>query len=160
MKTMKRLIIVLISFLLSYGLTFHIAAQSLTEQQAGLIKNEVDAIFDEMLISAEKLDYDELSSGVDDTYRAGFIINGKYYSQYSLLIDDLKLSAQGVGQQDISIKEKKITVLSDKIVLITVSGVSKATLPDSREITANFNWSFVFEKNNRWKVIHSHQSSR
>jgi hypothetical protein len=73
----------------------------------------------------------------------------------------MKLNAQGVGQQDISIKEKKITVLSNKIVLMTVSGVSMANLPDGREITVNFQWSFVFEKiNNSWKVIHSHQSIR
>lgn len=156
---MKRLFIILISVLLSFGLSLPAGAQSLTEQKAGLIKNEVDAIFQEMLISAEKLDYDNLSSGVNDTRKAGFIVNGKYYSRYSLLIDDLKLSGQGIDKQDISIKEKNITVLSDKIVLMTVSGVSKATLPDSRIITASFNWSFVFEKvDNSWKVIHSHQS--
>ena len=157
---MKKVIIILISFLLSFAFTIHLEAQSLTEQQAKLLKNEVDAIFQEMLISAEKLDYDKLSTGVDDKHRAGFITNGKYYSQYSLLIDEMKLNAQGVGQQDISIKEKKITVLSDKIVLMTVSGVSMADLPDGREITVNFHWSIVFEKiKNSWKVIHSHQSS-
>jgi hypothetical protein len=58
---MKKVTIILISFLLSFGFAIHIEAQSLTEQQAKLLKNEVDAIFQEMLISAEKLDYDKLS---------------------------------------------------------------------------------------------------
>lgn len=157
---MKSLTIILISFLFSFSSALDIKAQTQTGQQFQSIKLEVEAIFQEMLISAEKLDYDKLSSGVDDSRNAGFIVNGKYYSRYSLLIDDLKLSAQGIGKQDISIKEKKTTVLSDKIVLMTVSGVSKATLPDSREITARFNWSFVFEKiSNNWKVIYSHQST-
>lgn len=71
----------------------------------------------------------------------------------------MKLSSQGVNKQDISIKDQKVTVLSDKIALLTVSGVSKANLTDGRVFSSNFHWSFVYEKiANNWKVIHSHQS--
>jgi hypothetical protein len=135
------------------------AGQSITEKKADSIKNEVESVFNEMLIYAERLDYSKLSVGVDDKHSAGFIVNGKYYSQYSSVIDDMKLSAQGINRQDISIKEKKTTVLSDHIVLMTVSGTAKIFLNDDREIVANFHWSIIYEKaDNIWKVIHSHQS--
>lgn len=157
---MKKLIIISISFLLSFGLIEQSEGQTLSKRQTELIKDHVDSIFQKMLVFAEKLDFDELSSGVDDTHGAGFITNGKYYSEYSSLIEDVKLNAQGISQQDISIKEKKITVLSKDIVLLTASGVAKAYINDGREIAANFNWSFVYEKiDNKWKVIYSHQST-
>jgi hypothetical protein len=155
---MKNLRIILILFQLSiFLLPAH--SQSLTGKKAELFKNEVESVFNEMLVYAERLDYAKLSLGVDDKHSAGFIVNGKYYPQYSSVIDDMKLSAQGIGRQDISIKEKKSTVLSDQIVLMTVSGTSKVILNDDREIVVNFHWSIVYEKvDNIWKVIHSHQS--
>lgn len=117
-------------------------------------------MFQKMLVLAEKLEFNKLSSGVNDTREAGFITNEKYYARYSSLIEDVKTNAQGISKQDISIKEKKITVLSDKIVLMTASGVAKAKLDDGREIAADFHWSFVYEKiDNDWKVIYSHQST-
>ena len=157
---MDKLIVILIFFILSFGFIVQSEGQTLSKKQTELIKNQVDSIFQRMLVFAEKLDFNALSSGVDDTHEAGFITNGKYYAYYSSLIDDVKLNAQGIGEQDISIKEKKVTVLSDKIVLMTVSGLSTAFIKDGREIAANFHWSFVYEKiDNNWKVIHSHQST-
>ena len=156
---MKNLLITLIFFLQLSILVLPADAQTLTEKKVESIKNEVETVFKEMLIYAERLDYSKLSIGVDDKHSAGFIINGKYYSQYTSVIDDMKLSAQGISRQDISIKEKKTTVLSDQFVLMTVSGTSKALLNDAREIVVNFHWSIMYEKiDNNWKVIHSHQS--
>lgn len=157
---MKKLIIISVSLLLSFGFVGQSAGQTLSKRQKEVIQNQVDSIFQKMVVLAEKLDFNELSSGVNDTRKAGFISNGKYYANYASLIDDVKINARGISQQDISIKEKKITVLSDKIVLMTASGVSKANLDDGREIAVNFHWSFVYEKmNNNWKVIYSHQST-
>ena len=157
---MIRLIIISITFQLLGGFMIQSVAQTLSKQQVVQITNQVDSVFQEMLILAEKLEYDKLSSGVDDTREAGFISNRKYYPHYASMIDELKPSAQGVSHQDISINQKKITVLSDKIVLMTTSGISNAYLNDGREITVNFHWSFVYEKiDNNWKVIHSHQST-
>jgi hypothetical protein len=156
---MKNFLILLIIFLQVSILAIPAEAQSLTGQKAESIKNEVEALFKEMLINAENLDYSKLSMGVDDKHSAGFIVNGKYYSKYSPVIDDMKSGAQGISRQDISIKEKKTTVLSDQIVLMTVSGTSRATLNDNQEIVVNFHWSIVYEKiDKNWKVIHTHQS--
>ena len=156
---MKKLIIIPIFFLLSFGFISQSKGQTLSQSQTELIKNQVDSVFQKMVVSAEKLDFDKLSSGVDDTHKAGFISNNKYYSDYSTLINDVKLNAQGISSQDISIQEKNITILSDKIVLLTSSGVAKAYINDGREIAANFYWSFIFERiNNDWKVVYSHQS--
>jgi hypothetical protein len=157
---MNKLIIISISFLLSFGFVTQSKGQTPSKGQTELIKNQVDSIFQKMVVYAEKLDFNELSSGVDDTHKAGFITNGKYYTDYSSLIDDVKLTAQGISHQDISIKEKKITVLSDNIVLMTASGVSSAYIDDGRKIAVNFLWSFVYERiDNNWKVIYSHQST-
>lgn len=157
---MNKLTIISILFLLSVGFITQAMGQTLSDRQTELIKSQVDSMFQKMLVLAEKLEFNKLSSGVNDTREAGFITNGKYYARYSSLIEDVKTNAQGISQQDISIKEKKITVLSDKIVLMTASGVAKAKLDDGREIAADFHWSFVYEKiENDWKVIYSHQST-
>jgi hypothetical protein len=157
---MKKLIIISISFVLLVGLSAQSEGQTLSKSQTELIKNEVDSIFQKMVVFAEKLDFNALSSGVDDTHEAGFITNGKYYSDYISLVSDVKLTAQGISRQAISVNEKKITVLSDRIVLMTASGISKAYITDGREITINFHWSFVYEKmDSNWKVIYSHQST-
>jgi hypothetical protein len=157
---MKKLIILSVSFLLSFGFITQSVGQTLSKKQTEIIKNQVDSMFQKMLVFAEKLDFDKLSSGVNDKHEAGFISNDKYYTSYSSLIDDVKINARGISKQDILIKEKKITVLSDKIVLMTASGVAKAKIDDGREIAASFHWSFVYEKmDNNWKVIYSHQST-
>lgn len=157
---MKKLIIISISLLLLFGFVTQSAGQTLAKKQTEQIKSKVDSIFQKMVVLAEKLDFDKLSSGVNDKHEAGFITNDKYYASYSSLIEDVKINARGISKQDISIKEKKITVLSDKIVLMTASGVAIAKLDDGREIAANFHWSFVYEKiDNDWKVIYSHQST-
>ena len=156
---MNNLIIILISFLFSFGIINHLDGQSLSKSQTELYKKQVDSVFQEMLAYAEKLDFDKLSLGVNDKHKVGFISNGKYYADYSTLINDVKLTAKGISHQDISIKDKKITVLSDKVVILTASGLSSAKINDGREIVADFHWSFVYEKtNNNWKVIYSHQS--
>jgi hypothetical protein len=155
-----KLTILSIIFLLSFGFIAESDGQTLSKKQTEHIKNQVDSIFQHMVVLAEKLDFDALNSGVDDTHGAGFISNGKYYPDYSSLIGDVKSMAQGISQQYITLANKKITVLSNKIVLLTASGVSKANLNDGREIAANFHWSFVFEKiDTNWKVIYSHQST-
>ena len=136
-----------------------VKGQDLSGQQIAAIENHVDSVFQKMLILAEKLDYDGLSTGVDDKYHAGFITNGKYYSDYSSLIDNIKSRAGGVIEQDITINNKKISVLTDKLALLTASGISQVTLTNGNVFDANFQWSFLYEKiNGTWKVVYSHQS--
>ncbi len=157
---MNKLIVISIFCLLSFGFTSTLAGQSISSNQTELIKSQVDSIFLGMVSSAEKLDFEDLNSGVNDTRRAGFISSGKYYASYSTLAEETKSLARGISEQDISFKDKTITVLSDKMALVTASGVSKVYLEDGRELVVNFQWSFLYEKiDNNWKVIHSHQSS-
>lgn len=157
---MNKLIVISIFCIFSFGFTTKSVSQSFSPDQTELIKSQVDSIFLRMVSSAEKLDFEELNSGVDDIHRAGFISNGKYYASYSVLAEETKSLAQGISGQNISFKKKEITVLSDKIVLVTASGVSKAYLDDGRELVVNFLWSFLYEKiANDWKVIYSHQST-
>lgn len=157
---MNKLITISIFCLLSFGFTANSIAQSISPNQTELIKKQVDSIFLDMVNSAEKLDFKKLNSGVDDTQKAGFISNGKYYASYSVLAEETKSLAQGISGQNISFNDKKVTVLSDKIVLVTASGVSKVDLDDGRELVVNILWSFLYEKiDSNWKVIYSHQSS-
>lgn len=153
---MKQLLTISIAIFLSTNLF----SQELPKQKVEKITKEVNTVFAEMLKYAETFKYDKLSTGVDDSYEAGFIANKKYYSHYSKLIDELKSNTPGITQQNISINKKKTTVLSVNIALMTVSGISKATLPDGRSISVTFYWSFVYKLfDNEWKVIHSHQST-
>jgi len=156
---MKKLLIATVTLLLTIGLSIKSESQNLSESQKEQIKKEVDAVFQKMIGYAEDMDYDKLTEGVDDNNKVGFITNGKYYTDYATLLQDVKAIIRGVDHQDITIKTKKLTVLSDNNVLLTASGEASAKIDDGRVITALFNWSFVYQKiNNSWKVIYSHQS--
>ena len=113
-----------------------------------------------MINAAEKLDYDKLTSGVDDRYSAGFISGGIYYTQYDSLLSYIKAKSLGVIGQKITIQKEKITVLTDNIVLLTASGVTMIDVYNGNSFSLKFDWSFVYQKlDNKWKVIQSHQSS-
>jgi hypothetical protein len=156
---MKKIVpISLFCFLLT-GFISRSDGQTLTTAQKSGIATEVASVFHEMIKAGENLDYEKLSSGVDDRQNAGFILNGSYFAAYDSLVNILKANRQDGARQTITIQKEKITVLSDSIVLITAYGDSKVMLNPGQTFTARFLWSFVYEKtNNNWKVIQSHQS--
>ena len=138
----------------------HSCGQSIPDPQKTRIAEQVDSMFHESIIAAERLEYDLLSRGVDDMHQAGFIVNGAYFAQYDSLINSLKVRSQRIVKQHITIQKEKITVLSDRIVLLAAYGDTKVDVNDGNTFTANFFWSFVYEKiGKEWKVIQSHQSS-
>ena len=59
---MKKLIIISFSLLLSFGFVTQSAGQTLSQKQTELIQNQVDSMFQKMLVFAEKLDFNKLSS--------------------------------------------------------------------------------------------------
>jgi hypothetical protein len=143
----------------SFGFIGQTKGQSLSNLQKSKIEKQVDSIFHTSIKAAENVDYNKISMGVDDRYNAGFIVNGLYYSKYDSLINILKANLRSGTKQSIVIQNKKITVLSENIVLVTASGDSEIELPNGTTSNVKFLWSFVYEKiNNDWKVIQSHQS--
>jgi len=156
---MKKLFIIsLMTFLITVSID-HVNGQELTSQQRSIIEKQVDVVFHDMVKIAENLDYDKLSKGVDDTYHAGFIINGSYFATYDSLITVIKAKSQGATRQSITIQKEKISVLSESIVLVTALGDSKVEVSSGNSFTTKFYWSFVYKKmGNNWKVIQSHQS--
>ena len=156
MKTI--LTISFICFLL-VGFTGPSKGQNLTKLQRSKIEKQVDSIFITSVKAAENVDYDKISLGVDDRNNAGFIVNSSYFTKYDSLINNLKTNLRSATKQSISIHKKKITVLSDKIVLLTASGDAQVESGTGQSFHVKFLWSFVYEKiNNDWKVIQSHQS--
>lgn len=115
------------------------------------IENQVDSVFSKMLLAAEKIDYNQLSQGVDDRYNTGFLINGSYYLHYDSLIANLTANRSAVTKQKILLKNKKTTTLSEKTVLVTASGESVAETIYGQTFSLNFLWSFVYENfNGEW----------
>jgi hypothetical protein len=156
MKT--TLTIILTGFLL-LGIHDQLKAQKLTCQQKSTIEQEVDSVFITMVKAAEDLDYDKISKGVDDRYNAGFIVNGTYYAKYDSLVSVLKGNLRAGTKQRIVLQNKKITALSDRLVLLTASGDADVEPTGGQPFHIRFLWSFVYEKtDNGWKVIQSHQS--
>jgi len=154
---MKKTAVIFILAILGFNFQSH--SQPLSPDLITSIEHEIDANFQKMVALAEKLDYDALNQGVDDYHKAGFLVNGNYYTDYATLISAVKLGAQGVSKQKLVLKDKKITVLNEQVALLTASGTSQVNLYDGREFTGDFYWSFVYEKiNGEWKVIQSHQS--
>jgi len=136
------------------------AGQIISDQQRINIEEQVDSLFHQSIIAAERLEYDQLSRGVDDRHKAGFIVNGSYFTQYDSLMNSLKTKSQRIVKQLITIQQEKITVLSDRIALLNAYGDTKVEVNDGNTFIAKFFWSFVYEKiGEDWKVIQSHQSS-
>ncbi|MCX6236650.1 MAG: nuclear transport factor 2 family protein [Bacteroidia bacterium] len=143
-----------------FGFVEPSTGQNISAQQKTRIEQQVDSLFHSNINAAEHLDYDQLSQSVDDKYKAGFISNGTYFAQYDSLFNIVKTGFQRVAKQTINVRKEKITVLSERIVLITANGDSNVELNDGNTFTAKFFWTFVYEKTgNVWKVIQSHQSS-
>lgn len=156
---MKTTVTLALMGFLVLGFNGQLQGQNLTNQQKSKIEKQVDSTFQGMIKAAENLDYDKISTGVDDKYNAGFIVNNSYFEKYEALITVLKSNLQTGTKQSITIQNKKITVLSDSIALLTASGDSNVELNSGQSFNVKFLWSFVFEKsNNDWKVIQSHQS--
>lgn len=157
---MTKTLISLLICSFSFGFIGHSTGQNISNQQKTKIELQVDSVFHHMIKFAERLDFDQLSQGVDDKYKAGFISNGMYFAQYDSLINSVKARSQRVTNQSITIRKEKITVLSDSIVLLTAYGDTNAEVNDGNTFTVKFFWSFVYKKTgNDWKVIQSHQSS-
>jgi hypothetical protein len=156
---MKTTLTILLICFLTFGFNGQSKGQSLSNLLKSKIEKQVDSIFQTAVKAAENLDYDKISLGVNDKYNAGFIVNNSYYTKYDSLINILKANLRSGTKQSIVIQNKKITVLSENIVLLTASGDSNIELANGQTINVKFLWSFVYEKiNNDWKVIQSHQS--
>ena len=113
-----------------------------------------------MLTYAEKLDFDMLSSGVDRQTQSRIYYKLFVFPSYATLAEEMELRSKGVTHQDILIARKKITVLSETMVLLTAFGEATAFTNDVRQFKAGFHWSFIYQKfGNDWKVIYSHQSA-
>jgi urocanate hydratase len=143
-----------------FGLLVHSSGQTLSNRHKIIIEKQVDSIFHKMISAAQNLEFDILSQGVDDKQNAGFIAYGAYFAKYDSLINIVKKRSQGVLKQSIALQKEKITVLSDKIVLLVAYGDAIIDVSSGNSFTSKFYWSFVYEKiNDLWKVIQSHQSS-
>jgi len=157
---MKKTITTFLVCILIAGIAAQIHGQEVSGKKKSIIEKQVDLIFHEMIQAAEDIDYDKLNQGVDDRYNAGFIVNGIYFTRYDSLHNLMKSRYQGVSRQHLAIQKQKITVLSDKIVLLTATGDAKVELSSGNILNVKFFWSFVYEKiDNTWKVIYSHQSN-
>lgn len=135
-------------------------AQILSDEVRSSIASELDQLFNESIKAAENLEPDRLSISVDDRHKAGFIVNGTFYSDFEPVIRNYRAGIQGVKSQQISVSQKKITVVSQNVGLIAAAGSNVVYLNDGRTFATYFAWTFVYEKiGGTWKVIQSHQSS-
>lgn len=158
---MKNKIFYLFITLFMLVITAESFGQKITKQQKSKIENQVNTIFQEMIAAAENMDYDKLSTGVDDSQNAGFIVGNVLYVTYDSLIHVLKDRSQGVSGQTIQIKKQKITVLTENIVLLSATGNANVKLERGDTIQTTFFWSFVYQKiGDKWMVVQSHQSNK
>ncbi len=156
---MKIILTVALTCSLTIGCFSLSNGQNMPKQQKLQIEKQVDSVFHFMIKAAEKLDYAKLSTGVDDRNNAGFIVNGKYYSNYNELAEILKANIQDGASQSIKIHNEKVTALTDRIVLLTASGNAQVKINFNQSFSSDFLWTFVYEKiGDEWKVIQSHQS--
>ncbi|WP_299550458.1 nuclear transport factor 2 family protein [Seonamhaeicola sp.] len=135
-------------------------SQNLSDTTIKSIKTEIYKTFNKSIEAGETLDVDGIESNIDDSLKSGFIDNGQYFETFDELMVGFKQGIQGLESQDMTVTNKKITVLSESKVLLTTSGTYAAKVVDGRVLKGKFAWSFVYSKiNGKWKVIHSHMSN-
>jgi hypothetical protein len=125
-----------------------------------IIIAEINDFFSESIKAGEQLDRNGIIKKVDDSMSAGFIDNGNYFHTFELLMKEFDEGTRGVKSQKMDIVDKKITLLSDNVVLVTAAGDFSVSLDDGRTMNGKFAWSFVYSKiNNEWKIVHTHMSN-
>lgn len=150
----------LLFIVLFIGINIDSKSQELTSVQKDKISSEINALFEKSIKAGENLDVSEITENVNDTLKTGFIDNGYYFSTFNEVIKGFEEGVKGCKSQKMEIINKKLTILSDKIVLLTASGNYSAILDDGRILNGKFAWTFVYSKiNDTWKVIHSHMSN-
>ena len=142
------------------GMIASTKAQELTNNQKNQITAEINILFEKSIKAGESLDIAGITANVSDTLSAGFIDNGLYYKSFSTLMNDFKGGVKGIRSQKLNIVDKKITVLSTNVVLLTASGNYSVTIEDGRLLSGNFAWTFVYSRvKNTWKIVHTHMSN-
>ena len=150
----------LLFIVLFIGINIDSKSQELTSVQKDKISSEINALFEKSIKAGENLDISVITGNVNDTLKTGFIDNGYYFSTFNEVIKGFNKGVKGCKSQKMEIINKKLTILSDKIVLLTAFGNYSATLDDGRILNGKFAWTFVYSKiNDTWKVIHSHMSN-
>ena len=142
--------------------TFHstLLAQVLTTQTKDKITAEVAAVFDKSIAAGEKLDTKAIAENVNDSLKTGFIDNGHYINTFDEMMVGVAKGMSGLEYQKMNVTTKKITVLSEKHVLLTACGDFTAKITDGKVISGKFAWTFVYSKiKGNWKIIHSHMSN-
>ncbi|MFY0652756.1 MAG: nuclear transport factor 2 family protein [Cyclobacteriaceae bacterium] len=159
MKNLRTSLILLCLFQIGvYGKT---QAQSVSARTQNKIEKEILAVFLNNIEAGEKLDVSAIEQSTNDHLKAGFIDNGIYYNSFDGVMSQFKKGIVGLEYQKINIASKKITVLSEKSVLLTAMGNFSAKVTDGRVLQGGFAWTFVFSRiNEQWKVIHSHMSNK
>ncbi len=134
--------------------------QRLAQTDRAIIERQVEADFNANLAAAERLDLVALKACVDDRLKTGFIQAGVFYPTFDALADALLSALRLMANQEITVTEKRITVLADDVVLLTAHGRYVAITKLGPAIAGDFAWTFVYTHiNGRWKVVHSHQST-
>lgn len=148
--------ILIIAFAL-LAISTNVNSQELTNSQKDKITSEINTAFEKSINAYENLSIPELAECVSDSLSAGFIGNGFFYQSFEKLKEDSENSMTGLKSQKINVVNKKITVLSDKVALLTASGNFSVNIEDGRVINGKFAWTFVYTKiNDSWKIIHTH----
>ena len=138
----------------------NVYAEGLTSSQKEKISSEISMLFEKSIKAGESFDIDGITGNVNDTLKAGFIDNGLFFNAFDELMTGFKEGIKGFRSQKMNITNKRITILSDNVVLVTASGNYTVTLEDGRTLSGRFAWTFVYSKiNDKWKVIHSHMSN-
>ncbi|MDR2953996.1 MAG: nuclear transport factor 2 family protein [Prevotella sp.] len=153
MKTLSILFSILITF---FCVSFNAYSQELTTEQKEKIVPEITTVFERSIKAAESLDLKLLTDCVDDSLKAGFIINGRFFQSFNEVIADFTERAKGCESQKMNVANKEITILGENAALLTASGDWSVYLEDGRILTGEFAWTIVYSKvNGNWKIIHS-----
>ncbi|MBN1846491.1 MAG: nuclear transport factor 2 family protein [Sedimentisphaerales bacterium] len=124
------------------------------------IHQAIQSLFQANLAAGEARDLARLQASVDDTYQAGFMTNGRWYSTFADCLDNVRTGFDRIQRLQYQVAEQRITVLSPTTALLTARGTFSATDAQDATFDGDFLWTFVYAKiDDAWKVVHSHQSS-
>ena len=146
-----------ISFLLLIqGCT--LSVRDVSDQVRIATTDEVMALTQDVIASAERADVDGTFRYHSDAADASFVVYGKQYNRAELVAEYRDIYA-GVERQEITLGNPVVMVVNKDMAILSSEGRFVATMKSGGTVSRDMAWTFVWmRRNEQWQVVHTHQS--
>jgi hypothetical protein len=133
--------------------------QILKESNFVVIKETVHQKLADMIHAAEEKNAEKIFNDFWDNDQGAVVRDGRIFLTTAEALESYKNGFAGVTKMEYKLKQELIHIISPKVALVTIEGISTVTIKDGRSFETSFCQTIVFElREQEWKAIHAHIS--